>query len=81
MSTLSTGNVAEIRGCATCPHHSDSAAIQHRLARLRGDQRTVATAVALGIMSSGLLAQIATVSDYVPRGHSCESRYMAGGIA
>lgn len=35
---------------------------------------TVARAVALGMMSSGLLAQIAAVSEYVPRVHSCESR-------
>lgn len=35
---------------------------------------TVARAVALGMTSSELLAQIAAVSEYVPRGHSCESR-------
>lgn len=39
---------------------------------------TVGRAVALGIMSSRFQAQIATVSEYVPCGHSCESRCIAG---
>lgn len=65
MSTVSAGNVAEIRGCATRPvtailQPSNTGCLY--FAKTNG---TVGSAVALGIMSPGFLAQIATVSEYV----------------